>query len=163
MTKALLVALALGMLGLVLLGIRRGWRNRLTRRSALPPLPEVPAEPGLPQLTGVGRYLGTAFAWSWDDRLVHGGLGSVCIADVSLYASGLLFARRGSTPLFVPATSYVEAWLGVGLGERAEDDDDDVLIVRWRLGSVEVDTGFRAIDKSSYPHWVRMINGKVNV
>jgi hypothetical protein len=161
MMRVLLVALALGMLGLVLLGIRLGWRNRLTRRTELPPLPDVPAALGEATSTVPGRYLGTAFAWSWDDRLVHGGLGAVTIADASLYPSGLLLDRRRSTPLFVPAASYVEAWLGSGLGERVEDDIDDVLIVRWRLGSVEVDTGFRADDTTTYPTWLQIINGKV--
>jgi hypothetical protein len=37
-----------------------------------------------------------------------------------------------------------------------------LLVLRWRLGPVEMDTGFRADDKTTYPAWVQAINGKVH-
>jgi hypothetical protein len=36
-----------------------------------------------------------------------------------------------------------------------------LLVLRWRLGEHEVDTGFRADDKSVYPSWVRTLTGSV--
>lgn len=160
MIRVLLVVLCLGMLGLVLLGMRRGWQNRLTRQRHLDPLPAVPTDLGDSMLTTHGLYVGTTFAMKWQERVVHGGLGARADADASLYPVGLLLERQGEEPIFVPASTWIEAWLAPALAGKVMGEGG-LLVLRWRLGAVELDTGFRADDKSTYPDWVRTINGKV--
>jgi hypothetical protein len=160
MIRLILVLLFAVLIVLALLGMRRGWRNRLRRQTDLPALAVVPADLGEPQLTSTGLYVGTTFAASWQDRVLHGGLGERAAAVASLHAAGLLVARQGSDAIFVPRAAWVEARLAPGLAGKVMGDGG-LLVLRWRLGSTLVDTGFRADDKTTYPAWVRTINGKV--
>lgn len=160
MTRTLLVAACVAVLVLALLGMRRGWRSRLARQSELPALPVAPREPGEPSLRSTGLYVGTTFAASWQDRVLHGGLGERADAEAVLYPGGLLLDRQGAEPLFVPRAAWVEARLAPALAGKVMGEGG-LLVLRWRLGGAELDTAFRADDKTSYPQWVRAINGKV--
>lgn len=156
--RTVLVLLCFALVVLAVLGMRRGWTNRARRQASLPPLPAVPAdlgEPLLPPLTG--SYVGTTFASSWQDRVVHGGLGTPADAVASCHPAGLLVRRQGAAAVFVPAEAVVEARLAPGLA-GAVVGAGGLLVVRWRLGEAELDTGFRADDKTGYPTWVRRLN-----
>lgn len=161
MIRALLVAACVVLLLLALLGLRRGWRSRLARQAYLPPLPAVPPALGVAELQASGLYVGTAFATSWQDRVLHGGLGARADAEAALYPGGLLLDRQGADPVFVPRTAWVHARLAPGLAGKVMGEGG-LLVLRWRLGDAELDTAFRADDKTTYPQWVRAINdGKV--
>ncbi|MCU1656457.1 MAG: integral rane protein [Pseudonocardiales bacterium] len=154
MIRLWLVLGCLAMLGLLLLGMRLGWRNRMRRQAGLPLLPAVPVELGVPQLpAATGVYVGTTFATSWQDRVVHAGLGLRAAATATLYAAGLLIERDGANPIFVPAAAIVGARLAPGLAGKVVGAGG-LLVVAWRLGDAMLDTGFRADDKSAYPAWV---------
>ena len=159
MTRALLVLLCLVLLALALVGMRRGWRNRLARQSQLPPLPAVPADPGPVTLQATGLYVGTTFAGSWQDRVLHGGLGQRAAAVASLRRDGLLVERQGTGPVYVPRRDWLGARLAPGLAGKVMGEGG-LLVLRWRLGGAELDTGFRADDKTTYPQWVNAINGR---
>jgi hypothetical protein len=161
MTRLLLVLLCVLVLALALLGMRAGWRNRLARQSDLPALPAVPDELGDALLTVRGLYIGTTFAASWQDRVAHGGLGARADTVASLHPTGLLLDRQGSTPVFIPAATFIEARLAPGLAGKVMGEGG-LLVLRWRLGDAELDTGFRADDKTMYPAWVKTINRKVS-
>ena len=79
---------------------------------------------------------------------------------MTLHASGLLIDRAGSTPVFVPRSDLLGARLAPGLAGKVVGEGG-LLVVRWRLGDAELDTGVRADDKTSYPQWVRMIEDEV--
>jgi hypothetical protein len=161
MTRFLLVLACLAFIGLVLLGMRLGWRNRHRRQAALPALPTLPDELGpLVLSAATGVYVGTTFAASWQDRVVHAGLGMPAAATVRLHRAGVLFERDGADDLLVPAASVVQARLAPGLAGSVVGEGG-LLVIRWRLGDVELDTGFRADDKRMYPDWVRTINSEV--
>ncbi|HVU91506.1 MAG TPA: transporter [Jatrophihabitans sp.] len=163
MTRALLVLLCVVLVAAGLLGMRRGWRNRLARQSGLlPPLPELPRDLGPALLAGTGLYVGSTFAGSWQDRVLHGGLGERADATATLHERGLLVERQGSSEVFVPRELWREARLAPGLAGMVVGEGG-LLVLRWQLGPELVDTGFRADDKSTYPQWVRTINGKVVV
>ncbi len=107
-----------------------------------------------------GMYVGTAYASSWQDRVVHGGLGARAAATASLHRDGVLFERQGAESVFIPATDVVDARLAPGLAGKVVGAGG-LLVVRWRAGGArdaELDTGFRADDKASYPDWVMKIN-----
>ncbi len=161
MMRLLLVALCAALVVLAVAGLRVGWRNRLARQADLPALPAVPADLDAPELTGTGLYVGSTFAASWQDRVLHGGLGERADAVASLHDAGLLIERQGSAPVFVPRSAWVEARLAPGLAGKVVGDGG-LLVVRWRLGPAQLDTGFRADDKTAYPDWVKTINGRVN-
>jgi hypothetical protein len=160
--RALLVLACVAFVALLLLGMRLGWRHRAERQAFLPGLPPVPDDLGAAQLTLRGVYVGTTFATSWQDRVVHAGLGLPAEATLTLHADGLLIDRAGGEPIFVPRASIVAARLAPGLAGVVVGEGG-LLVVRWRLGESELDTGLRADDKTSYPQWVQAINGKVTV
>lgn len=161
MTRLWLVLLCLALLALVLLGMRVGWRNRMRSQVALPPLPDVPhslGDPVLPPLTGL--YVGTTFAKSWQDRVIHEGLGLRAVATIALHRDGVLIDRDGARAIFLPAASLSGARLAPGLAGKVIGAGG-LLVISWKYGADAVDTGFRADDKTSYAEWVRAINGKV--
>jgi len=161
MTRALLVLVCLALVALTLYGMRRGWRARMARQAVLPALPPVPAELGSELLHGEGLYVGTAYASSWQDRVVHAGLGERATAAMRLYAAGLMIERDGGEPIFIPRESWTQARLTPGLAGKVMGEGG-LFTVRWRLGAALLDTAFRADDKTTYPAWVEAINERVN-
>jgi hypothetical protein len=158
MTRLVLVLACVAFLLLMLLGMWWGWRNRARRQAGLPALPPVPAGLGdelAPRLDGV--YVGSTFASSWQDRVVHGGLGVQANATATLHPSGVRIEREGATTIFVPREAITGARLAPGLAGRVVGAGG-LLVIGWRLGDAELDTGLRADDKSAYPQWVRTIN-----
>ena len=157
MTRVWLVLICLALVALALVGMWFGWRNRERRQADLPELPALPADLGAQLLDTLdGEYVGTAYATSWQDRVVHGGLGMRSGASLGLHESGVLVERDGSAPLFVPAAAITGARLAPGLANKVVGTGG-LLVISWRLGDAQLDTGFRADDKSSYPQWVRTI------
>jgi hypothetical protein len=158
MTRFVLVLLCLAMVLLAVAGMRRGWRARARRQAHLPAPPTVPVDLGaevLPAVTGL--YVGTAFATSWQDRVVHAGLGARAAATLRLYASGVVVDRVGEQPIFIPSAGISGARLAPGLAGRVVGVGG-LLVVTWRLGDALLDTGFRADDKTAYPAWVRALS-----
>ena len=156
MTRLWLVLSCVAVLALALLGMWLGWRNRRRRQSYLPALPELPSELGTPSLSATGLYVGTTFATSWQDRVVHDGLGARAAGSATLYPSGLVIERDGARPVFVPKGDLVDVRVAPGLAGKVMGDGG-LLVARWRLGETELDTAFRADDKSSYPDWIRSL------
>lgn len=160
MIRLLLVLVCLIFLALVLFGMRVGWRNRLARQSGLPALPVLPTDPGPEALRSSGLYVGTTFAASWQDRVVHERLSEPAAGDAVLYPAGVVFERAGSPAVYLPSQSWVAARLAPGLAGKVMGDGG-LLVVRWQLGPATLDSAFRADDKSTYPEWVSTINEKV--
>jgi hypothetical protein len=157
MLRLLLVLVCAAAVLLVLAGMRRGWRNRMLRQSGLPALPTPPADPGPQRLAEAsGVYVGTTFAASWQDRVVHQGLGIRAEATLALHDAGVVIDRTGADPVFIPTEALAGARLAPALAGKAMGAGG-LLVLRWRLGEHELDTGFRADDKSVYPSWVRML------
>jgi hypothetical protein len=152
MIRLILVLVCLAVLALTLLAMRRGWRNRMDRQSVLPPLPGRPADLGTELLRADGLYVGTTYSTSWQDRVVHAGLGERAAASAVLSTAGLAIDRDGAAAIFIPRRAFVEARLAKVMGEGG------LLVLRWRLGAAELDTAFRADDKTTYPAWVAAIN-----
>ena len=156
MTRVLLVLLCVALVALSLLGMWLGWRHRRQSQSFLPRLPQVPHDLGTPSLSSTGLYVGTTFATSWQDRIVHESLGARAHGTATLYPSGLVIERAGAEPVFVPKGDLVDVRLAPGLAGKVMGDGG-LLVARWRLGETELDTAFRADDKSSYPDWLRAL------
>jgi hypothetical protein len=169
MVRVLLVLACVLAIAAALLGMWRGWRRRGLRQSNLAELPSTPGDLGAELLTEmIGIYVGTTFASSWQDRVVHAGLGRRSNATAHLYESGVLIERYGDSAIFIPTEAIAEARLAPGLAGKVVGEGG-LLVIRWRLGmtrdgvveDVLLDTGLRADYKNAYPEWVRTINAKV--
>jgi hypothetical protein len=158
--RLVLVLGCLLLVALALIGMRVGWRNRMARQRDLCSLPVPPAELGEEVLRSSGLYVGTTFAGSWQDRVLHEKLGERAKADAVLHDAGLVIDRDGSDAIFVPAPDWVNARLAPALAGKVMGEGG-LLVLRWRLGEAELDTGFRADDKTAYPKWVQAINQRV--
>ena len=157
MTRTLLtLGLALAFLGCLLL-MRRGWKRRAARRpvAALPVPPETLGADVVPPLNGL--YLGTTEAGHWLERITAEGLGGRAKARLRLVPEGMVVLREGEPDAFVARADLLgaevtEAHAGKWIGEGG------VLLVRWRLGEVEVESGFRAGDHALHGRWAAAIS-----
>ena len=146
-----LVAVMVAIIALVLLGLRRGWRSRQRRQADIPPpLGLDDARVSIEQGAGVsGLYVGTAMSGDWLDRVAVHGLGVRSRAEVHSTAQGLAIVREGAPSFFIPVADIVGVRVDRGVAGTVRAKDS-VLVVTWRLGSVNVDTGFRADDGAGH-------------
>jgi hypothetical protein len=145
---------ALWVLGLALVcivaawGMWVGWWHRAGRQAGLPELPTVPQTLGevrTPRLTGL--YVSTTTAGNWQDRVVARGLGVRANATVRLTDDGVIVDRDGADPIFVPVKDLIEVTTAPGIAGKVMGQADGILIIRWRLGETELDSGIRADDR----------------
>jgi hypothetical protein len=139
---ALLVLLVL----VVWLAMLAGWRRRAARQIStldLPPLPPTPPEPGAPLTADVdGVYVSTTTAGNWLDRLTAHGLGSRSAATMAVTGAGVSWLRQGAPDVFAAADALVRARRADGIAGTVMPPGG-IVVVTWRLGSTELDTGFR--------------------
>ncbi|MFD4367656.1 transporter [Rhodococcus sp. NPDC058521] len=154
---------ALWIIGLVIFWVAMiglmywGWRGRAKRQSDrigdLPPVPKELGEQTVAPVTGL--YVGSTIAPSWQDRIAVGDLGFRAAGEIARYTAGILLERDGANPIWIPEASIRAARTERGLAGKVMTKDG-LLVVRWELPTgTEVDTGFRADDKSVYPNWIR--------
>ena len=124
----------------VLLGI--GWRNRLRRQADVEQLPQVPEAPGEPIAGADGQYVATTTGGDWLDRIAVHSLGIRTNAALTVYRHGVLFDRSGAPALYIPAASLAGVRQDSGMAGKFVEKDG-LLVLAWRLGSRELDTGFR--------------------
>ena len=157
---------ALWVLGLVLVcllagwGLWVGWRHRSRRQSGLAPLPAVPNAPGdvvTPALKGL--YVSSTTAGNWQDRVVAQGLGVRAPAIVRLSEDGVLIDREGADPIYVPVADLVEVTTAPGIAGKVMGQADGILIIRWRLGDTELDSGIRADDRDEQAEFLAAATG----
>ncbi len=138
-TGVLLLLVLLGVLGM-----RRGWRRRAQRQQTLPApgLPPADLAGHAPVATLQGLYVGSATAEDWLDRVVAHGLGTRAQADLAVHTAGVLLERDGSSPLWIPVEDLRQVRFDSGLAGKVVEQGG-LLVLRWRLGEVEVDSGVR--------------------
>jgi len=119
-----------------------GWRSRLRRQSDVAPLPQVPAEPGAATAAADGQYVASTTARDWLDRIAAHGLGIRTDAELSVHPQGVLIDRSGAAPVFIPAGDLTGVRLESGMAGKFVEKDG-LLVLSWKLGARELDTGFR--------------------
>jgi hypothetical protein len=138
----LLVVLVL----VVWLGMLAGWRRRGARQLAvldLPPLPPTPAEPGAPLTADTdGVYVSTTTAGNWLDRVPARGLGTRSAATMAVTAAGVSWLRQGAPDVFAAAAALAGARRADGIAGKVMPPGG-IVVVTWRLGDTQLDTGFR--------------------
>jgi hypothetical protein len=155
MERLLLILGLLLLLALLIYGLYAGWRHRAARQSGLAELPVLPTDLG-PDLVApmTGLYVSTTTAGTWQDRVVARGLGRRAAGAARLSAEGVCIERDGETDIFVPATDLVEVTTAPGIAGKVIGQADGIVIVRWSLGGVALDSGFRADDPDRQLDWI---------
>jgi hypothetical protein len=144
--RILLVLVMLAIIGLVLWGMRRGWKGRQSRQSDIPaPAVSGPDDADYPVRVS-GQFVGSARSGDWLDRIaVHDlGVRSRCWACVG--QSGVWFDRVGAQSVFIPAQSMRNVRIDRGIAGIVREREAFV-VVTWQLGGTQIDTGFRADDR----------------
>lgn len=142
--RLLLVAAVLAIIALVLLAMRRGWRNRAARQSDIAEPPPAPESLEARDFGPVeGTYLGSTTAGDWLDRIVVHDLGVRSRAEIEVGPPGVLLRREGARDLFIPGGALLAARADRGIAGKVYERGG-VLIITWDLDGRLVDTGFRA-------------------
>ncbi|KNB49866.1 hypothetical protein [Streptomyces caatingaensis] len=136
--------------------MREGWKWRGTLQGDLPELPAVPDEPGETRLSLTGRYHGSTTAGQWLDRIVARGLGTRSRAELTLTDRGLAVVRPGAQDFFVPAAALRGARLDKGIAGKVLTEGG-LLVVTWRHGDKDIDSGFRADHPAEHAAWVEAL------
>lgn len=150
-TKLLTGLITAVIIAVVLLMIWAGWRNRLKRQADVEQLPEVPEAPGAALNTAEGQYVASTTAGDWLDRIAVHGLGIRTNATLAVYPHGVLFDRSGAPAVYIPAADLTAVRQDSGMAGKFVEKDG-LLVLRWKLGTHELDTGFRtrrAADKTT--------------
>ncbi|MER7152079.1 hypothetical protein [Streptomyces lydicus] len=143
--------------------MRQGWKWRGTLQGDLPELPSRPSPAtalnggGEPPLTMSGRYHGSTTAGQWLDRIVARGLGTRSRVELTLTDQGLDVVRPGAASFFVPAAALRGARLDKGIAGKVLTEGG-LLIVTWRHGDREIDSGFRSDRAADHAAWVEALN-----
>jgi hypothetical protein len=133
-----------------------GWRRRSERQAELiGELPNVPDEVGPATTTIRGMYVGSTLAPKWNERITAGDLGYRSKAVLTRYPEGILLERIRANPIWIPQESISVVRTERGMAGKVAARNG-ILAIRWRLPSgVEIDTGFRAGNRSEYGGWLQ--------
>ncbi len=146
MRQAVAVVLLVALVLAVWMAMRAGWRGRAERQATqldLPPLPPTPAEPGAPLTADVdGVYVSTTLAGQWLERVTAHGLGTRSAATMAVTAAGVSWLREGAPDVFAGTDALVGARRADGIAGKVMPPGG-IVVVTWRLGGTELDTGFR--------------------
>lgn len=151
-----------GIFAVLILGLYflmwRAWQKRARRQADLPAPAEAPAEAGTPLLPELaGRYFGSTVAGQWLNRIVAHGLGTRSAADLTLTEKGLRVDRPAAAGFFIPAGDLVEARFEKAMAGKVLPEGG-LLVVTWKLGDTQLDSGFRSDHAAEHDAWVDAVN-----
>ena len=142
--------------GLLYLLMWRAWRRRAAGQRDLPELPAVPDRPGEPLAEMSGRYYASTTAGDWLDRIVARGLGTRSLADLTLTPAGVVVRRPAAGDFLIPAAALRGARLDRGIAGKVVPEGG-LLVLTWRHGEREIDSGFRAGRPADHAAWVTAV------
>lgn len=161
MERFILVLIVLAFFLLAVWGMRVGWRRRARSQSAVvPPFPQPPEDLGEPELEATGLYVSTTTAGDWQDRIVTRGMGLRGRAVLRRRPGGVEVDRAGAPGFWIPEESITGVRRGSAIAGKVMGSDS-ILILTWRLGDVELDTGFRGDDDSVYEQWFASLGHEI--
>ena len=136
--------LVLAAVVVIWVGMWWGWRSR-TRRQADIVEPEW-LEGHIAFGGGAeGVYLATTRRGQWLDRITAHGLGMSSQVAVASDGKGLLVMRRHGRGWRIPAADLLGVRRDRGIAQKVREPDG-IVVISWRLGAVELDTGIRPDD-----------------
>ena len=136
-----LTLLVIAVMVAVFVAMRRGWVARGRRQAHIPAPATRVGDQGSALLQLPGRFIGTSTHGDWLDRVVVHDLGVPSRATLLVHPQGVHFRREGARDVAIPVEDIVEVKLSDAVGA---DVVDHAIVITWALGSVTLDTGFRA-------------------
>lgn len=130
-------------------GMWWGWRNR-TRRQADIVEPQWLTDQPAAGDTIEGSYLATTRRGDWLDRITAHGLGMPTRVTVAVDDGGLLVDRHHGRGWRIPAADLLGVRRDRGIAQKVREPDG-IVVISWRLGDVELDTGIRPDDPDGGP------------
>jgi|GEM_PF-1388186 len=153
------VVIALLVLGVGLLMVRSLRRRGRDQAGLVGPLATTPADPGeivLGPLTGV--YVGSTRSGLRQDKIMVPPLGPRASGELVAHTGGLVL-RIGDDEVWIPRAQLVDVRQDSRLANKVVPGGG-LLVVRWHAhgdsGATEIDSGFRADDKDTYPRWAAL-------
>jgi hypothetical protein len=133
----------------------RGWRRRAEQQAELlGDLPDVPDTVGSAMLSTRGLYCGCTLSPNWNERVTAGDLGYRSKAVLTRYPEGIMLQRIRANPIWIPEESITAIRTERGIAGKVVARNG-ILAIRWKLPSgVEIDTGFRANNRTEYESWL---------
>jgi hypothetical protein len=145
---------------LCLWGMYLGWRRKSRSQSAqVPPFLAIPGDAGEVLLESTGVYVATTFAGEWQNRVVTRGAGLRTGAIWRLHAGGVAVERGGAPDFWIPRAAITGVRRDAKIAGKVMGTDA-LLVLTWRLGDAELDTGFRGDDLDDYPQWTEELKIK---
>lgn len=161
MERLILVLVVLACFLLAVWGMRVGWRRKARSQSAVvPPFPQRPEDPGEPVLEAEGLYVSTTTAGDWQNRIVTRGMGLRGRAVLRRYPDGVEVDRAGAPGFWIPDSSLIGVRRASAIAGKVMGSDS-ILVLTWRLGDVELDTGFRGDDHGVYEQWAESLGHEI--
>ena len=155
MERTVLVIILVALCVLAAFGLLVGWRHRAARQSDLTQVPTAPTDLGPDLVEPVsGLYVSTTTSGNWQDRIVAQGLGRRANGAIRLSAEGVCIERDGESDIFVPVGDLLTVTTAPGVAGKVMGMANGVLIVRWSLGGVSVDSGFRSNDTAAQDDFI---------
>ena len=133
----------------------RAWHRRAQQQQELiGSLPEMPDQVSTATITTRSLYCGCTMAPAWNERITAGDLGYRSKAVLTRYPEGIMLERVRSQPIWIPQKSIMAIRMERGIAGKVVARIG-ILAIRWRLPSgIEIDTGFRANNRSEYDGWL---------
>lgn len=136
--RLLLTAVFVAITALAIWGMWRSWHKRAVVQL---PVATAPAD-FTAQAQIAGRYLGTAPASDWMQRVVASGMGAPGNAIANIADAGVLLTREGEEDLFISAAQITDVQIGRGVAGQVAEKDGIVLWF-WQVGDTALQSGFR--------------------
>ncbi len=136
--RLLLTAVFVAITALAIWGMWRSWHRRAAMQL---PVATAPVDFAAREQIA-GRYLGTAPASDWMQRVVANGMGAPGNAIANIADPGVLLTREGEPDLFISAAQIIGVQIGRGVAGQVAEKDGIVLWL-WQAGDTALQSGFR--------------------
>lgn len=138
------VTLATILLGLVMVGIYFGRRNRTKRQQNIAHPNTVPTHvfDNEPAVAVEGTYVTTVLGQELLERVTAHRLGNPSQAQMEVHPDGIVLLRVGEPNFFIPTVDVVTVQTVSGIAGKFVEKDG-IMAITWSLGDREVTTGFR--------------------
>jgi hypothetical protein len=157
-TRLLGAVLLAVLVGLAVWALFRARGRRAAQQgSELPPPGAPPADLGSAVVSVDGLFVGTTRADDWLARIEAYGLASRANATLSVHGTGLCLERDGSEPVWIPVGDLDDVRLDTGLAGKVVEAGG-LVVLRWRLGGVPLDSGLRPRRAEDVPALVAAID-----
>ncbi len=148
--RTVLVAVVVVTIALALFGMRRAWSRKSHRFDSVPAPEKFAPSPASQKVAPVeARFAGTTTAGNWLDRVTVHDLGLPQSVTVEVLESGVQLLGTAEFALWIPRDIIIGVRTARGIaGDVVEPDG--MIVVTWRLGYVDIDSGIRVTRHSDH-------------